>query len=341
MIKNLLFILTVLSVLGCNEDPYFGPVYPELSNNPINSSGNKLIIGCEGNFQFSNASISIIDLETDQVASDVYKSLNGSGIGDVLQSFTSKGDTLLVVLNNTGTIKLLDKTNLLEIASFSGFRSPRYAKFINDQEIVITDLYADQLLRFNLETDSITGSMDVFGGQGQIILSDSLAFVSNLDQKQIDVIDLKTFTLQESIKLEFVPTHLKYLEVDRFIVAGTSENNSEESVISVFNSKRELLMSTIILKKLTGLDAELGSCFYADSKNVYKYDALSGISANLFAHRCLTPYSLRFSSSHSLLVICDARDYISNGVVQVFNTEGMFFNNYDVGIIPQAVQFTL
>lgn len=340
MNKHLFLIAVFLTVFGCKDNDDFGPVYIGQNDDSFDSFTNKMIVGCEGNFQYSNASISVVDLENDNVSRDVYRNVNGNAIGDVLQSFTVKGDTLLVVLNNSGTIKLLDLNSLKEIVSFSGFTSPRHAEFIDDDQIIITDLYAKKLLKFHLKDVAISGSINVSGWQEQIILLDSMAFIANLGQNQIDLINLNSFSLQDSIELMFKPSHLKSMADDRFIAAGAIIEDDQESEIAVFNSISELLFSSRISKSITGFDAKEGDCFYSDSKHVYKYDPVSGLSAMLFPHRCLTPYALHYEDTKNLLVMSDARDYISNGTVQVFNSEGDFLNNYEVGIIPQTIRFT-
>jgi hypothetical protein len=336
------FMIILIFICGaCEKEEYFGPTYTNQISGDIDNYESRLLVGCEGNFQYSNASISVIDLDEKVVSNNVYRNSNGRPIGDVLQSFTVKGDTLLVVLNNSGTIKLLDIHTLKEIESFSGFVSPRYVKFLDDENILITDIYAGRLIRYNFLSKTITGSIITSSWQEQILVEDGFAFVANLTMNRLDVIDLSSFILQESIPLTFKPSYLKTINNNRFVVAGENLDTVGIFQISVFNSEGTELSYSRLSASVAGFDCESSDCYYSDSRFVHKFNPNSGLTAKLFEHQNLITYALHYNSAAGLIVTCDAKDYISNGEIQVFNTNGDLLKNYSVGIIPQTIHFAL
>ena len=79
---HILFLILVLC--SCKKKEV-GP--QRLDGKPYNKeAGSKLIIGCEGNFGFGNASLSLYNLETKAITNNLFNSQNNLPLGDVLQS---------------------------------------------------------------------------------------------------------------------------------------------------------------------------------------------------------------------------------------------------------------
>jgi len=109
--KAFIGLLCAVCLSACQKDPAIGPVSsdPSLSDT---IQGRRLLIGCEGNFQYNNASITAYGLETGEVVQRVYEIENDASIGDILQSIYRKGDSLFVVMNNSGLIRILADSSL-------------------------------------------------------------------------------------------------------------------------------------------------------------------------------------------------------------------------------------
>ena len=61
-----------------------------------------VLIGCEGNFGWGNASISLYNPTDNSITNTIFQNINGYAIGDVLQSITEYNGKLFVVVNNSG-----------------------------------------------------------------------------------------------------------------------------------------------------------------------------------------------------------------------------------------------
>jgi len=147
----LAFILVAMLTFSCDRDPYFGPVYENPNDSlQVDSTRNFLLVGCEGNFQLGNASISRVDLLDKTVSNDVFNSANGKLLGDVLQSIYRSGDSLYLILNNSGLIRIVDPISLKQIDVIKGLNSPRYMTIKNGNAYV-TSLFSDKVSVINLE----------------------------------------------------------------------------------------------------------------------------------------------------------------------------------------------
>ena len=339
-VRKFIYILLVLSsCFSCqNDGAYFGPVYTEIDTVGNVNFEKSIIIGCEGNFQYSNASLSIIDLDRSEVQNNLYRNANDRSIGDVLQSIQMQGDSLFVVMNNSGSVKILNSKTFEEIDSFDGFVSPRQIQFVGQNEFYVTDLYSNKLIRFNYRTKQIVSEIETEGWQEEMILSDDKLFISNIEKERIDVLNLSSNKIVDSLMLSFKPTFIRRLSKSEFITAGLDINEQAflAKISMVSYSVDEYKMST----SLVGIDVYNGEIYWCNAKSILKVDAENSISVKVQDFSITTPYSFKIHPNEGYCVITDATDYISNGSVLVYRLGGQKIGKFEVGIIPQASCFT-
>ena len=104
MKKLHLFLLAFVAALlfSCKPEPTPTPVDPSDTIQPVNLKG--VFVLNEGNFQFSNASLSFYDPEADTVANNLFYKANNAPIGDVGQSLALSEEKLYIVVNNSNYI---------------------------------------------------------------------------------------------------------------------------------------------------------------------------------------------------------------------------------------------
>ena len=122
----------------------YGPIEPIDMTLP----GRGLFISNEGNFTYGNASLCYYDITNSQLITDqdgdndIFLSANGIPLGDVAQSVTSYGNTVYVVVNNSGVIFAIDRHTAKITGTIRGLTSPRYMHILSDTKAYVTDLYA-------------------------------------------------------------------------------------------------------------------------------------------------------------------------------------------------------
>ncbi|MCM1348355.1 MAG: YncE family protein [Firmicutes bacterium] len=129
----------------------------------IQASGNGLFIVCEGNFQYSNASLSYYDPATRQVSNEVFQRANGYKLGDVAQSMTIYNGTGWVVVNHSHVIFAIDPVTFREKGRITGLTSPRYIHFVSPQKAYVSQLWDNRIFIINPSTCEITGTILVPG----------------------------------------------------------------------------------------------------------------------------------------------------------------------------------
>jgi hypothetical protein len=135
---NFIWILILAVAFSSCEKDNFGPQQEE-TNTEL--SGTKAIILNEGNFNFGNASLSLVD-ENGEVQNQVFQNANGAPLGDVLQSGVKHNDRFYFVLNNSGKVVVTD-TSFQQVGEITGLQSPRYFLPVGESRAFVSDIYSD------------------------------------------------------------------------------------------------------------------------------------------------------------------------------------------------------
>lgn len=166
--KRHTIIYKLIVLLGCmlpmasgcthNEEPEELPG----TENPIPKSDDGILfIINEGNFQYSNASLSAYNTETHDVVNEAFIKANGMKLGDVAQSMTIYDDTGWIAVNNSNVVFAIDPVTLKERGRIENLTFPRYIHFVSDTKAYITQLWDNRIAIVNPKTYRITGYIEV------------------------------------------------------------------------------------------------------------------------------------------------------------------------------------
>ena len=134
--------LLAVALFSCKPDPTPTPVDPTDTIQPVNLKG--VFVLNEGNYQFSNASLSFYDPEADTVANNLFYKANNAPIGDVAESLALVDGKLYIVVNNSNLIYKVNantlKCDLTKPFKISDFYSPREMYFVAPNKAYVSDL---------------------------------------------------------------------------------------------------------------------------------------------------------------------------------------------------------
>jgi hypothetical protein len=98
----------------------------------------------EGIFGQTSGTITFVD-SLGQVYQDVYQSVNGRELGNVVQSMSHHRDRFYVVVNNSNRLAVLSDSNLVELQRIEGLALPRYFLALNDTLAYVSEWGSDGL----------------------------------------------------------------------------------------------------------------------------------------------------------------------------------------------------
>jgi len=172
-------------------------------------TGELLVIN-EGNFGFGNASVSVLNSESGTIFNNQFRTMNGVGIGDVLQSVKKYRGKYYFVVNNSGKVVVTD-TTLKLLFDIQGFNSPRYIEFYGNKAFV-SDLKQGGVYVVDITTNRIVNQINTRGWteelimfNSQLLVMDRGYYLTNSDSNNIYIIDPAIETKTDSLKTGINP----------------------------------------------------------------------------------------------------------------------------------------
>ncbi|MEC5393881.1 DUF5074 domain-containing protein [Bergeyella sp. RCAD1439] len=104
---------------------------------------NGILMANEGNFGRPNADLSFVTSDLTEVDQNIYSSVNGEALGDVLQSVGFYGDKAYLVVNNSNKIVVANRYTMKKEAEISNVTQPRYVAFSNSKMYVTSNNFWD------------------------------------------------------------------------------------------------------------------------------------------------------------------------------------------------------
>ncbi len=166
--RHLIKILTVLTIamlISCEpaDNP---PLYPR---------GEGILLLNEGNFNAGNGSVSFYSTETKQIYNDLFNAANGRALGDVPTFMAVDGDRGFIVVNNSGTIEVVDLRTMESLGTVTGLSSPRQMVIEGDRGYV-SSLTEDEITVIDLVTAEKSGKIETGLQSEAMVITDGRLF---------------------------------------------------------------------------------------------------------------------------------------------------------------------
>ena len=340
MIYKLRYLLLGFSVISCVK------LNPEEVNTNITLNGNGLVlIGNEGNFQNGNASLSSYNINTQQTTSNIYQAINQEVIGDVLHSIYHSDHLLYLVVNNSGKVIAIDDESLEKKMEIRNLISPRKIIKVDNSKFYISDLYASEVTVYN-NYDGAVGKIPVDGWCEDIIIQNGKAYISNITNNQLYVVNTSNDNIFDSISVGSNPISIK--EDSRgniWVLCQGNLTNNENPSISIIETNTNLILKSFSLTNNFSYPSSLEidiqtNQIYFINKHIYKIQNLDDTVANeIWFNNNNNFYNLKINPYTKDVYITDAKDYVQNGTLYIIDSIGKFVEEIATGIIPKSIVF--
>ncbi len=336
-----IYVGLVLLLFGCKKE--IGPQ----SVNPDKKGTGKLIVINEGNFGFGNASVSLYNPNTGEIANDQYKNVNGVGIGDVLQSVKRHDNKFYFVVNNSGKVVVTD-TNLKLITEITGFNSPRYMEVFGDKGFV-TDLKQKVVYVVDLVSNQIINQIPTQGWTEQIILNNNRLYVldrgdylANVGLNYIYVINPISLIKEDSIQVGINPNSMVLDNNNKLWVLTSGDGSNEKARLQRIDLTNLVLDFTYSFQSLTekpsriAYDSINDNLYYLNS-SIYKVkNEISSFNPSIH-YQNINKNLYGLNVIQGIIYATNAKNYNQTGEINTFNLNGEILNTITSSIIPQSV----
>ena len=329
------------------------PPKPSGKDNPNEFNGTRVVVLCEGNYLWNNASIDVYLPDSLKVYNNVFEGANQTDLGDVLQSALELNGKLNLVVNNSGKIVQVDSRSFKLTQSSSGFTSPRYLAsalgqlFVSDIKspyIVILDSLSLQKVGSIQIPDQIVNGESYWSEQ--MVATDSLVYVA-LESGKLMVIHAQKHT-RELISAEPGSTQI-CMDAQKRIWLLCSQNG--QSVLLQYHAQTKKLEQRIpILPHLSNVSATKMALSKSENKlyllangKLYALPVSSNIQSqsiyNVEVVGLKNAYGLNINPFTGDVYVADAVDYVSNGKAWILDSDEKMKHQFNTGVIPTDFVF--
>lgn len=167
---------------------------------------------CEGNFNWGNSVITRYVEMNDILIQNYFEQVNGYSLGDVAQSITETEKYYLIVVNNSAKIEIVKKSDFSSVATIEGLGSPRYCQILNDSLAYVSDLWNDKINIINYINGTIIDQIALIGWSEQMVKSADSVYVSLYNSNSIAIINSLDHEHIASIEIDLPPVAM---EIDK------------------------------------------------------------------------------------------------------------------------------
>lgn len=351
---TVLSALLALLVISCTSEDREVPVEDPP---PSGDYSNGIFILNEGNFGSVNASVSFLD-SNETVFNSIFSNVNNSNLGDTAQSMGFNGDNAYIVVNNSATIEVVNRNTFERITTITNqIINPRYIVFSGNQGFVSNwgdpnDVNDDYIAVLNVDTNQVVNTISVTEGPERLLIHNGKLYVAHKGGfgygNTLSVIDISTQNVVDSIPVADVPDSMVIHNNSLYVICtGKLPFTQDETLGEIFkiDTANHTVDSSIPFPE--GVHPrfleQAGNTLYYVVESAVFIIAISDFqlpSAPLFeTSNTGVEILYGFTLHDGNMYVTDAKDYVSNGEVFVYNLNGTLQNQFTVDIIPNSLYF--
>jgi YVTN family beta-propeller protein len=342
--KNLPYLSLLILIVSCKPKEG-GPA-------PAGSYDNGVFIVNEGSFGNSNGEISFFNRDSKQVENTIFKNVNGTGLGDIVQSMTIYNNTGYIVVNNSNKMEVVNSDDFKSIATVTGFTLPRYFAATG------TKGYVTEWVGFSgngnvkvidLTTNSISKTIQAGISPEKMLIDGGKVFVTNAYDSTLFVINTLTDMVEDTIFVEHSPTSMvKDINGNIWVLCAGKKDYSDPSnntpgALVKMNSIGNILSSFPFLDKDLSpsnliINASQDILYFTYDNKVFSME-ISETSLPVTAIINKSFYGLGIDPVTGYIMGGAAKDYIQNDYFYRYNSSGSVIDSFKVGIAPNGFAF--
>jgi len=293
----------------------------------------------EGNYTWGNASVSYYNFSDQQVTIDAFKASNNRSLGDVCQSMSVINGKAYIVVNNSYKIEIVTPDSLKSLGVISGLTSPRYILPVSENKAYVTDYKRNAISVIDLLSNTLVKEIPCKGWTEELVLAANKVFVTNVRKQYLYVVDPLNDHIEDSIKIGLNAYSVKTDKNNNvWVLAG--KNGSVAATLHRINPVNNAIEQTFTFRtsdnpstlKINGT----GDTLYYLNKGVCRLsiDDPTLPESTLIPQGSRLFYGLGIDPASGIIYVSDAIDYVQQGWVYRYLSDGTELNSFKVGITP-------
>ena len=354
---NIFILGLLLTFVSCKPEP---EPTPQVSN-----IAKGLFVLNEGTFTYANSSLTFYDPEADTVENNLFYRVNNAPLGDVANSMMLDETGMYIVVNNSKYIYKVDPKTMKYKSKLDGFTSPRHIMSINKNKAYVSDQESTGLWIINPETMQKTGFVDLGNttermvrvGDEVVVTNWSNFYQPETSNSTIQFVNIDSDSLVAEMEVTPEPNSIVLDKNNNIWVlcSGGYLPPCEPALFCINPSSRE------IVKRFDFADGDYPSSLTIDDakENIYFLNGGFGTLSlyKMSVDEDALPTAPFINSQESTadgqsrvftnvivsndgdIYLTDVKNYVQNGEVLRYTSEGEFVTSFSAGIVPGAMMF--
>ena len=346
---NLIYLLTLLVLLiSCSDDE-------PATETPKGDYETGYFVTNEGPFQNGSGTLTFID-DDGSVSQNVYKTVNGEDLGNIVNAMYIEGDKAYIVVNNSHKIVVVDKYTMEKIAVIEGdgIKNPRYFVAKDGRGYVSnwgdpSNATDDFIAVIDLTSNAVVEMVSVDEGPEKMIMDGSSLFVCMQGgwgiNNKVFVMDTNQNSIKNYIAVGDVPNSItKDANGKIWVLCGGSPSwTGTETPGALYHINPSNLQNEkfdfALTKHPSLLNHDNGRIYYNLDGKVYQM-GVDDTSLPTSAVNGLDGFYYAMEINNGELYGTDAGDFASEGTLKVFNvSSGSLLETIASGIVPGNIVF--
>jgi|GEM_PF-6141506 len=273
-----LFLLALLfTIVSCKKDV----------DDPEVVFQNSILIGNQGAWGANNGSITAYNPQTKETVANVFETVNGYKLGDLVQSLTYFDDKVYICVMGSDKIEIADRNTMEVTAGIQDVLNPRYILPVSRSKAYVSSWEfgeSSEIAVVNLLNNTKTNSIAT-GWVENMVLQGQFAWAPSLDTNKIFLINLGSDVIVNEVDVNFAPQSLIKDKDDHVWVLSQGEkdwmsntnNNTPGSIARIDTltktvQKEFFFPSDLALGTNLTIDPTLQTLYYIYDGDVYKMD---------------------------------------------------------------------
>ena len=344
-IISLLLLSMVVFVSCTKNDPDPGL---ELGNLPFMNSKGVFVIN-EGNFMQGNGSISFYSCDSGKIYNNLFMTSNSRPPGDIPFSMAMDPmGRLYLVVNNSGKIEILNRNSMESEQIIPDLLSPRYILMVSSGKAYLSSLYSEFLTVVDLNTGSVSGTIELGFTSEAMILYNNKAYVSSwVEGSEVIVVDILSDQVVDTLLAGNEPESLVLDKNNNLWVlcsGGYTGIYSPELLCYDLNDnkilRRFIFPSKDEMPTSLSINPDLDTLYYIN--NTIWTLGINDVSLPvnpLIQKMGRNYYRMGVEKATGNIFATDAKDYQERGYLFIFKPDGTIIDSLKAGIIPGNLYF--
>jgi YVTN family beta-propeller protein len=347
--KTTLFFITLTATIvfnSCNKDD---------DNSANGAFTNGIFIVNEGPFQNGTGTITFFNPDSNYVKQDIFEMVNGRPLGNIAQSMTIANSKGYIVVNNAGTVEVVNAATFKSEGTVTGLVNPSQFLVIDDKKAYVSD-WVGHIAVIDLISNTITKTIPAGTGPDAMLKSGNYIYVANTGGFSVDstvtIIDFITDQVIKTVTVGDVPSGIvadangniwiicKGIGFNGWPQAGDTPGRLvriDPSTLTI-NYTYTFPSGDNHPEKLV-INQQKSMLFFLYNYGIYRFN-ITALSASPEEVMSRPFYSLGYENETGYLYASDVKDYVSNGIVlRIKANDGSVIDSIQAGIVPRGFVF--